>query len=86
MAKARDVVSEIQALMPERVSPRWRWHQRLTESQAVLVNEIAEAWRAGQLGNFARPVSKAIAQRLAADGITISSNTVREWLADIKRS
>lgn len=84
MAKTRDVVAEIAALMPVRLAPRW--HQRLVGSQAALVNEIAEAWQAGRLGSVARPVARAIAQRLAADGIKISPNTVREWLADLKRS
>ena len=63
MAK-RDIVAEIQALMPP-PSPT-RWFERVNEDQAAVIQEIADAWTAGRLGETARTVSKAIATRLAA--------------------
>ena len=83
MAK-RDIVAEIQALIPP---PRpTRWFDRVSDDQAVVIQEIADAWTSGRLGETARTVSKAIATRLAAAGVHISHNTVREWLRDLKRS
>ena len=84
MAKTNDVVAEIRAL----ISPRQkrRWHQPKDPKQAELIQAIAAAWLAGELGTEARPLAKAISTRLAASGVRVSWHTVREWLADLKRS
>ena len=84
MPKTRDIVAEIKALMPP--AKGTRWFERVNADQAAVIQEISDAWTAGLLGDTARTVSKAIATRLAAAGVHISHNTVREWLRDIKRS
>lgn len=80
----RDIVAEIKALIPP--PQPTRWFDRVDADQRAVIDEIADAWTAGRLGDTARTVSKAIATRLAAAGVKISHNTVREWLRDLKRS
>lgn len=85
MAKARDIIAEIQAEIPNRTRAG-RWFERLADEQKQLVDLIGEAWLAGEFGHAARAVAPAIAKRLQAAGINVTPNTVREWLGDIKRS
>lgn len=84
MAKTNDVVAEIKALIKPR--QKRHWHQPKDPKQAELVQAIATAWLAGELGPQARPLAKAISTRLAASGVRVSEHTVREWLAELKRS
>lgn len=85
MAKARDIIAEIQAEIPARARAG-RWFERLADDQKQLVDVIGKAWLAGEFGHAARAVAPAIAKRLQAAGINVTPNTVREWLGDIKRS
>lgn len=85
MAKARDIIAEIKADIPDR--PRGgRWFERLTDEQKQVVDVIAAAWTSGQFDCAARSVAPAIAKRLKEAGIYVTPYTVREWLGELRRS
>ena len=85
MAKARDIIAEIQAEIPARARAG-RWFERLTEDQQKVVDVIATAWIAGEFDCAARSVAPAISKRLREAGINVTPYTVREWLGELKRS
>ena len=85
MAKARDIIAEIKADIPDRARSG-RWFERLAADQKQLVDLIGAAWLAGEFGHTARAVAPAIAKRLQAAGIHVTPNTVREWLGELKWS
>jgi len=85
MAKPRDIIAEILSEIPTRARPG-RWHERVNDEQRQIVDVIATAWLAGDLGPAARPVAPAIARKLQQAGVNVTANTVREWLADMRKS
>ena len=83
--KPRDIVAEIRAEIPARAKPG-RWFERLDGEHQKIVDLIGKAWVAGEFGHAARPVAPAIARRLQEAGIKVTPYTVREWLAELRRS
>lgn len=81
-----DIVAEIKAGIPTRQRTSQSWHQRVTPEQRELLDAIASAWLAGELGHSARAVSVSASQRLREHGIHIGPYGVREWLGELKRS
>ena len=81
-----DIVTQIKAGMPKSLRTSLVWHQRLTPEQKKLLDAIAAAWLAGELGDSARAVSVSASQRLREHGIHIGPYGVREWLGELKRS
>lgn len=83
--KAKDIIAQIRSEIPARAKPG-RWFERLKDEQRQMVELIAAAWCSGELGQAARPVAPAIARKLNEAGINVTPNTVREWLAELKKS
>jgi hypothetical protein len=59
-----DIVAQIKAGIPASLKKSQLWHQRVTPEQKELLNAIASAWLAGELGHSARAVSVSASQRL----------------------
>lgn len=83
--KSRDIIAEIRSEIPSPSRPR-RWFDRLNGEQKKLVDLISAAWISGELGQAARPVAPAIARKLHEAGINVTPSTVREWLAELRKT
>jgi hypothetical protein len=80
MAKARDIVAELQSeitLVPSGSRP---WWQRTPKEHAPTLAAIHAAWHRGELGNRKITAARAIAAKLQTLGITIGSQGVLAWL------
>lgn len=63
------------------------WHERLPPEHAAEVNELARAWKAGELGSQMRPVAVLVSRWLNENKIcTVGIQGVTAWLKDLKRS
>jgi hypothetical protein len=79
-SKSSDIVAEIAAAVPQRLS--LRWYQRVAPEHAATLQAIREAYIAGKFGKRKKPVFTAIAAVLNARGIaTVGRNGVESWLA-----
>ena len=83
--KSRDIIAQIKADLAA-TKPSGKWFHKLNKEQRELVDMIAKAWVAGELGPAARPVAPAIAKQFRQAGVNVTPYTVREWLGDLKRS
>lgn len=84
MAKRPDIVHRISSMIPP--ARAGHWYMRGTPEQLDAIQQIAAAWKAGELGDSARAIAAPTAQVLAEHGVKVSQYMVREWLGKLKRS
>lgn len=77
--KARDIVAEIAASIPESTRQR-PWWLRLNEEQKDIADAIFDGWKTGKLGKHKFTAAKAISGKLAEFGIRIGYQGVVSWL------
>jgi hypothetical protein len=80
MARARDIVAEIAAIVPRNGHGMKPWHMRVGDEHREMLAAIHAGWHAGAFGSKFYPAAQAISAKLREHGIEIGTQGVLHWL------